>query len=258
MISERSFSRKEISTILSKASEFQRDKELFGSNEGLTSSELIQIAKETGIDEDSLQLAIEKMDEVSPELPSSFWSPLTSIQKVARFDGEINEQNWEKVVQEIRFLTGGIGKVSKVGSSFEWEQRKKELEYSHFTVTPENGKTSIQYVTNWNERSVLTTVFTIFFFVIISAIIGKTLDLKPYFGIIIPIAGLLGFTGSRILLKSYAMKQKAKVDLLMTNLSKKFKSLKEKSAPLLDLQDNSKNEEHDSSSTTHSTKQQIR
>ena len=54
------------------------------------------------------------------------------------------------------------------------------------------------------------------------------------------------------------MKQKAKVDLLMTNLSKKFKSLKEKSAPLLDLQDNSKNEEHESASTTHSTKQQIR
>ena len=238
MTSERSFSRKEISVILSKASVLQQDKDLFGSNEGLTSSELIQIAKEVGIDQDMLQLAIERMDEISPDLHSSFWSPITSIQKVGEFDGEINEQNWEKVVQDIRFLTGGIGKIAKIGSSFEWEQRKEELGYTHITFTPEKGKTKVQFVRNWRERNILTSVFSVFFFVIISAIIGKSLDLKPYFGFILPLAGLLGFTGSRILIKSFIKKQKTKVDLLMTNLSKKFNSQKEKTTFLLDYEDN--------------------
>ena len=150
MNTPRTFSKEEISQILAKASKIQAQKELYGDQQGLTEDELIHIAEEAGIDKDSLLEAIQLSDMPEPDSRFSRFMASHKIQDVHIAAGEIDEDTWEDVVQEIRRVTGGIGKISKVGKSFEWEQRLKEIGYKHISFTPQDVHTKNQFVSKSN------------------------------------------------------------------------------------------------------------
>lgn len=210
MDSKRTFSKEEISKIFAKASKIQTQKDLYGDEQGLTQEELLRVAEEVGIDKDSLIEAIHSPD--VPELDSEFnWITATShIQDVQIVNGEITEESWEKVVQDIRRVTGGIGKLNTVGKSFEWEQRLKEIGYKHISLTPENGTTKIQFVSNWKGLKFLSTFLS---FLAGAAITGIALDGTNFADIVYFLLPLLGGSIAlgigRFYLKSYFKKQKS-------------------------------------------------
>lgn len=223
MDSKRTYSKEEISKILSKASKIQTRKDLYGDKQGLTEDELLHIAEEVGIDRDSLFEAIQHSD--TPELDSSFnWLTASSkIQDTHIVKGEISQDTWEEIVQEIRRVTGGIGKLNKVGKTFEWEQRLKEIGYKHISLTPENGTTRIQFVSNWGGLKFISSFLS---FLAGAAITGIFLDGTNYADIIYFLLPLLGGLGAlsigRFYLRHYFEKQKTIFKEIIQSVSKKL------------------------------------
>lgn len=218
---QRTYSKKEISRILNKASEIQTQKDLYGDKEGLNAEELVEIAKEVGIDHDSLFQALQNFDNPSIDTKFNWLSGSSKIQDISFIDGEINTSNWELIVQEIRKINGGIGKTSMIGSSFEWEQRMKEIGYKHISLTPDQGKTKIQYVSGWNGLKMLSMFIPSFFGFISTLLffegIGFVKDLSMILGVF---GGVLGFGLGRNYLKSYFKKQKHILQSIKKSITK--------------------------------------
>ena len=125
MSDSKTYSKKEISKVLTKASEIQVKKDLYEDQETLSEEDLIHIAEEVGISREALQEALAKIGE--PDLDEQSYSLVkgtSRIQDVSSVKGVIDKEQWEDLVLEIRKITGGIGKVKKTGNTYEWEQRK--------------------------------------------------------------------------------------------------------------------------------------
>lgn len=228
MDNQRTFSKEQISKIIAKASKIQARKDLYGDEQGLTKEELIHIAKEVGIDSDSLFEAIYSSD--LPELDSNFnWITASSkIQDVHIVKGEITQETWEEIVQEIRRVTGGIGKLNKVGKSFEWEQRLREVGYKHISLTPENGTTKIQLVSNWRGLKFTSSMLS---FIAGATITGIFLDGTNFTDIVyflLPLGGGIGALGiGRFYLRHYFEKQKSIFRDILRSVSKTLNPAKE-------------------------------
>lgn len=225
MSDQKTYSKKEISKILTKASEIQTAKDLYNEQEGLTEEELIHVAEEVGISKEALTEALYSVDE--PDLDDqtySFIKGTSRIQDVSTVEGELTDDQWEDLVLEIRKITGGIGKIDKVGRTYEWEQRKSDFGYKHFSFTPKNGQTKIQMVSSWGPFKIMTGMFSFFLFFIITLIAVKEITYKEMAMMVAPFAGLGGFALSRFFLKSYFQKQKKQLAKLTHTLSKKIRS----------------------------------
>lgn len=225
MPDSKNYSRKEISRILAKASEIQALKEHHEDPDGLTEQELLHVAEEVGISREALIEALNTIDE--PDLDEQSYSLVkgtSRIQDVSAIPGEFTDQQWEEIVLEIRKVTGGIGKINKTGTTYEWEQRKSDLGYKHFSFTPKNGQTKIQMVSSWGPFKMLTGFLSFFFAFVITLIAVKEISGKETALLIAPFFGLGGFAMSRFFLKSYYRKQKAQLEKLTHVLSKKIRS----------------------------------
>jgi hypothetical protein len=219
------YSKKEISKILKKASEIQTQKDLYGDKDGLSEQEILELAKEVGIDRTSLLEAIHTHDK--PDFNQEFkWSNATSkIQDVAFVEGEITAEQWEDVIQEIRKVTGGIGKSGRVGKSFEWEQRKKEFGYKHISLTPKDGRTKIQYVHNWTAMKIPLLFLPAFLGSVFLLVTLKGMGFpKPTAVLYAPLGGLVAITGGLTYLKYHFNKEKNRLNNMMKAISKKITS----------------------------------
>lgn len=224
MDSNRTYSKEEISKILARASKIQTRKDLYGDEQGLTEEELLHIAEEVGIDKESLFEAIHSSG--IPELDSEFnWFKSSSnIQNMQTVEGEISEESWEEIVQDIRRITGGIGKPNKVGKTFEWKQQIKEIGYKHLSFNPRKGSTQIQYISEW---SALELILSIVPFFIGAGFTGILLDGTAFPGFvyfIIPLLGGLSGTGLvRFYLKKYFKKQKTQFTRIVAAVGKRLR-----------------------------------
>ncbi|MAL16097.1 MAG: hypothetical protein CL670_12050 [Balneola sp.] len=233
MSDSKSYSKKEISKILTKASEIQVKKDLYEDQETLSEEDLIHIAEEVGISKEALQEALAKIGE--PDLDEQTYNLIkgtSRIQDVSSVEGEINEDQWEDLVLEIRKITGGIGKINKVGNTYEWEQRKSDFGYKHFSFTPKNGQTKIQMVSSWGPFKSLASFLSFFFGFIVALIAFKETSGKQFALMVAPFFGLGGFAMSRFFLKSYYQKQKDQLSTLTASISKKIASFGNTSGPI--------------------------
>ena len=217
------FSSKEISQILAKASEIQAAKDLDNDLVGLTETELLHVADEVGISNDALKEAL-LTHSVSETNRKFNWMLGTSkIQDVLLVPCEVTEENWERIVQEIRKETGGIGKISRVGRSFEWEQRRKEIGYRHISLTPENGNTRVQFVSSWSGVKTISYFASGFVGIMLSGIIldGTSISELPALLIVIG-AGLLTLPLGQIFLQKYFNKQKKLFKNIIESITQKL------------------------------------
>lgn len=221
----KTYNRKDISRILTKASEIQTSKDLFDDQEGLTEEELIHVAEEVGISKEALVEALSTIDEPDLDAQSYSYVKATSrIQDVSTIKGEFTDDQWEDIVLEIRKITGGIGKISKTGKTYEWEQRKSDFGYKHFSFTPKDGQTKVQMVSSWGPFKMLTVFLSFFFTFVVALVAVKEISGKELALMIAPFVGLGGFAMSRFFLKSFYKKQKAQLTKLTHALSKKISS----------------------------------
>lgn len=217
------YSKKEISKILAKASAIQTQKDLYGDKEGLNEEELIAIANEVGIDKDSLLQALNSHN--APEFESTFrWLKGTSkIQNITVVDGEVTPELWEEIILEIRRITGGIGKVNTTGKLHEWEQRKQEIGYKHLSLSQQNGKTKIQYVSNWTPLKYMTLMIPVFFGGILTLLALKGMGFPKSTAILFsPIGGFTGLLMGLGIIKSYFNKEKWKLKSITSSIEKKI------------------------------------
>jgi hypothetical protein len=225
MNDQKIYSRKKISKILNRASEIQTQKDLYGDREGLTEEELVQLAEEVGIDKESLVTALQE-DEINDFSQDYNWYKGTSrIQSVSSVDAEFTPEQWEEVIQEIRKVTGGIGKVTRNSTSYEWEQRRSDIGYKHLTLTPKDGRTKLQMVTSWNALRTMAGFIGSFFGAILLLIIFKEAFSKQVGLMFAPAGGFAGFLLSRVFLKGYYENQKKELNKLIQSLSAKIRSL---------------------------------
>lgn len=218
------FSKSEIGKILSKASEIQKQRDLYDDKDGLSKSELIELARETGIDQVSLLEAMQTFDEPGLDDQHNWFSGTSKIQHAINIDGEITNELWDSVIKEIRKETGGIGKSAKTGNSFEWEQRKKDIGYKHISLTPVNGRTNIQIVNSWTGIKFISTFFSMMIGFMLTAVALDGSSIADFALIIAPIGAIIGLIPSRIFLKSYYKKQKKQVEGIIKRISRKLKS----------------------------------
>lgn len=219
------YTKKEISKILKRASEIQTQKDLYGDKDGLTEQEILELANEVGIDKASLLEAIHIHDK--PGFDQEFkWSKVTSkIQEVTYVDGEMSSEQWEDVVQEIRKVTGGIGKSAKIGKSFEWEQRRREFGYKHISLTPKDGKTKIQYVHNWTAMKIPLLFIPVFLGSVFMLVALKGIGLPKSTAVMFaPLGGLAAFSGGLMYMKYYYSREKRRLKNMISAISKKMSS----------------------------------
>ncbi len=218
------YSKKEISSILSKASEIQQRKDLYGDRDGLTESELVELAAEVGIDRDSLLEALENVKLPNSKNEFNWFKGTAAVQDIQLMEGEVSKENWDRVIREIRRTTGGVGESSKQGDSFEWVQRFKEIGFRHISLTPEKGKTKIQYVYKWNGLKFMSGFFS-FMFAFAIAVIAFENSTFPK-ALSLPISFAVGGIGSylnRFFLKSYFERKKATMHRVMNGIRAELK-----------------------------------
>jgi hypothetical protein len=247
-MSEPLFDKKEIQQILKKASEIQTQKDLYGDKEGLTRSELEVLAKEVGIDADSLNQAILNRESDTFDTTFNWIAGTSKVQDVAVVEGEVNEENWDEIIREIRKVIGGIGKDSRNRDTFEWEQRLKDIGYRHISLTAKNGKTTIQYVYSWQGIKFIAQFFSFIFPFTITAISFDGSTIPFVFAILsASIAGGLGILASRVFLKPFFEKQKRTMKQTIKAISQKLTSREQ---PKIEIEENAYLEPETSSSST--------
>ena len=219
MSSRKIYSRKEISRILNRASEIQIQREIHGDRDGLSEKELLQLADEAGIDAEAMLEAIYTMDDPNFKNTFSWWNGTSKVQIAKTVKGEVNDENWGDLIKQMRKATGGIGTDSKSGNSYEWEQQTKDIGYRHISLTPKEGKTTIQYVSNWSGIKFISSFFgfLIPFMITANSFYGSDTSMVIA-ALTSAIAGLTGIFGVRIFLKSYFEKQKKQLSNIIKAL----------------------------------------
>jgi hypothetical protein len=147
MESKRRYSEKEISAILKIAAQHQASagQDEVSANPGMTLAQIEEIASQVGIDPRHVQEAAEALDR-GEDHDRSFhlWGAPLTIEFERIVEGEVTEENWSAVVEEIRSCLGIIGQANRVGASFEWTGG--EMDLTHVTVTPRGGQTKIHII----------------------------------------------------------------------------------------------------------------
>lgn len=223
MSSKHRFDRDEISRILKRAVELEHnDNTSDNEREGLTLEELQQVSREVGIDPKYVKLAIGEMKEpVQSPVANLLGGPFKyNITQMA--EGVLTDEEWEEVVSEIRRIHGGIGNTSKLGKTFEWEQRKQEVGYIQIALSPKKETTKIHINVNYRQYATLVYVFSGIFGITLSGILFDGSSLSNLTQFLIGTSGMLTlFTGARFYLSNW-MKKKHDI---YTNLIRRFREM---------------------------------
>lgn len=217
----RRYSDKEISALLKRAMELQQS----GSSvpemgRGITLADLQKIAAEVGIEPHHLQVAAAEL-EAEGGLGERFHllgGPL-SINLERIVEGEIPEEKWEALVEEIRRSLGQMGTPSKFGNSLEWTTKDEATMPVHVTVSPREGQTKIRIMSQFGGMAGAIHAPTLSIGVFV-ALLALTLPLPLFVNIGIYggiVAGL--FAGTRFVFGAWARKQKRKMKRLLDRLA---------------------------------------
>lgn len=202
------FNRDEISNILKRAAELEYKDNDGEEGDGLTLEELQQVSREVGIDPKYISLA---MDELQTEkvsaVPGLFGGPFT-YRTNATADRPIEDDEWEDIVTEIRNIHGGIGRTGKLGKTFEWEQRKREVGYIQISISPKEDHSRIHINANYRYYAMIVYMLTGIFGLMFTGILFDEVAL-PYITrlIVAPAFALSLFAGARFYLSGW-MKRK--------------------------------------------------
>lgn len=222
---EHRYSRDEISKILKRAAELEHKDDIDDDGEGLTVEELQQVSKEVGLHPKYIQRALDELNNPNPSISSNIFGGPFAYHLSNTANGSLSEKEWEEVVSEIRRIHGGIGKTSKLGNTFEWEQRKQEVGYIQISLASKKDHTKININANYNYYASIIYLFTGLFGFIILKVLSEKIGVSLVNEIVLSALGTLGLlTGARFYISNW-MKNKRKT------YGKLFKRFQEMLAP---------------------------
>lgn len=122
MSAERRYSEQEIATIFEQAAEAQEAAHRHLSHgEGLTLAELQQIGKEAGITPAFIARAaatVDRADSVPP--PETYFGLPVSVARTVDLPGPLSDEDWDRLVVDLRETFQASGEVRREGSLREW------------------------------------------------------------------------------------------------------------------------------------------
>lgn len=160
MGSNHRFNRDEISKILKRAAELEHQHNVDDDSEGLTVEELQQVSKEVGLHPKYIQRALDELKNPAQSVSSNIFGGPFTYHLSNSVSGNLTEKEWEEVVSEIRRIHGGIGKTSKLGNTYEWEQRKQEVGYIQISLSPKESHTKININANYTYFVIIVSILT--------------------------------------------------------------------------------------------------
>lgn len=209
MNSSNRFNRDEISKILKRAAELEHEDDVLDDSEGLTVEELQQVSKEVGLHPKYIQQALDELKSQEHLVSSNILGGPFTFQQTKSVNGSIQENEWEEVVAEIRRIHGGIGKTSKLGNTFEWEQRKREVGYIQVSLSPKKDHTKININASYNYYASILYTFTVVFGFILLNVLFEKLGLPYITEIVLATIGTLGLmSGTRFYLSRWMQKKR--------------------------------------------------
>ncbi len=221
MDSNHRFNRDEISKLLKQAAELEHADNIDDESDGLTLQELQQVSKEVGIDPKYIQQALRKLQAPTQSFTSKLLGGPFKYNILETATGTLTEQEWEEVVSEIRRIHGGIGKTSKLGNTFEWEQRKQEVGYIQISLSPKKDHTKIHINANYRYYASIIYTFAGVFGAMLLIIFFKKMGFS---GITQTIAAIFGTTGiltsTRFYLSNWMKKKRKTYDELINHFQK--------------------------------------
>lgn len=156
-MSKKTYSRKEVSRILSETLERQKNLDSFD-EPGLTEEELFQIAEESGLDKSALQETLLNFRVEPEESVLSRFLGSSKIHHIQMLNGEINDDIWEEIKIELKGAMGGIGTANKSGKAYEMEHVVDEMGFKSLSLIPKNGTTRFEYSEDWPALKVLVSI----------------------------------------------------------------------------------------------------
>ncbi len=222
MSPNKKYSIKEVSQILESATQIQKSKAK-GNENGLSAQEILQIARDSGIDE---QAIIHAIDNLGSQISENNYSWLRGTKEVSvgeTINQEISDEDWTDVLKVVRRLSGPVNIIENAGPNYECDQMVDEITYSHLALTSKNGKSSIEYSTNWTSLKLILHFFLLLVPTIVGIVIGLKNDWVWRFVLGMGLAGTLtGFALARIGLKMIFESEKRKAKRLVTEIKSRI------------------------------------
>ncbi len=156
---ERRYSDQEFALILREASELKKvHSERRGSRDGLTLSEMQEIAREAGIDPDLVARAAALAPEHKPSLAARIFGGPAKYRMVGRVPGEVPEEEMGRIVETIREVLRHQGVANKVLDTLEWKT-VGETSAVCVNVSARDGETRLEVSVDRSGSGVLTYLF---------------------------------------------------------------------------------------------------
>lgn len=146
----RRFNEKEVAQIIKRASELQQEEAPTDSANGMSLTELEQVAREAGLDPALVRRAATDLDtRITDQSPSRFIGAPTRLTLERTIPGEIPTDEYETLVLEMNRVLGLVGSASTHGRTLQRtaqgvDRRRVSSRMVQITITPRHGRTTIR------------------------------------------------------------------------------------------------------------------
>lgn len=204
----RTYSEKEVSAIIARAVERQKEADAGAAESGLTLDEIERLGRESGIDPAHLRAAASEMDTAGRTLNRQTEQTRTEVLVERWIDAPFQIEAWEDVVAVLRErhgasvgaafgLEGGEG-VKQIGSSYEWSHVNSLGVRTRVTVSPRDGRTRLRMAQLVGLSSPTVEGVGYGFFVavlpaLVALVVMTKMDLAP---LVVALGTALGLFGS--------------------------------------------------------------
>lgn len=220
MSGEQKYTESEFALILRKAVELQEGQRGADVAQGLSLREIKAIATEIGLDPELVERAASLVPRTAEGKLARIFGGPSLYQMEYWAEGEIVEEDFGRMVDAIRRVTGHQGEVTEVLGSLEWKT-VGEVSQILVSVSPRDGQTSVKILANRGPAAVLTFLFPGLAGLIGIGIAGAIIEPSTVPGVVSIIVAALGgaLLTSRTLWGFTTRKFRARLHELMTSLS---------------------------------------
>lgn len=152
-MTERRYNEDEVAEIFARATEAQQgDHRQLASGSGMTLAELQEIGREVGIPSEAVARAVRSLEEGRPLATRRFLGFPLSVGRVVELGRTLSEEEWERLVVDLRDTFDARGRLRSEGSFRQWTNGNLQ---ALLEPTPTGHRLRMR-TTNGNARSWMT------------------------------------------------------------------------------------------------------
>lgn len=201
-MAEREYSEDEVAEIFERATKARRvARRQMAGGSGMTLSELHEIGREVGISSEDITHAAHSLDRPERAMSRRFFGFPISVGRTVEFARQLSDQEWDRLVVDLRETFDARGRVRSEGSLRQWTNGNLQA-----LLEPTSGGHRLRLrTTKGNARGLMTVGLGMtvagFFSFVITMLAGGSVDTGAL-GSFVPLAvtglGLFGIGASRL------------------------------------------------------------